>query len=386
MARILFFSIPAHGHVNPTLPLARELTCRGHQVHYYNTEAFREKIEAAGAQFEPIDAYMPPEPDNLNRRVGKDFASLIEMAADTTIALEADFVQRMHIDPPDLIVVDSVCLWGKLLAKKYAIPFVCSTTTFAFNQHTAVRMKQRPSEMLRMFLGMPRIAKKLALLRSHGFDASNIPVLIGNDETTPTLVYTSRLFQPEADTFGNNYAFVGPLVMQRYPRKAHDRPLVYVSLGTVLHDAPVFYRACIQALKDMDCDAVLSVGEAVESKQLGEIPDNVRIFPRVNQLEVLASADVFLTHCGMNSVSESLLYGVPMVLYPQHSEEEAVAGRVQELGAGLRLKRASAGSIRKALEAVLAGGQYAKAAGKIAADFAQCGGAKEAADFIEAKI
>ena len=88
----------------------------------------------------------------------------------------------------------------------------------------------------------------------------------------------------------------------------------------------------------------------------------------------------------MNSVSESLLCGVPMVLYPQHSEEEAVAGRVEELGAGRRLKHASAGSIRKALEAVLADTRYAQAAGKIAADFAQCGGAKEAADFIEARI
>ena len=47
MATICFFSIPAHGHVNPTLPLVRELTARGHRVLYYNTEEFREKIEAA---------------------------------------------------------------------------------------------------------------------------------------------------------------------------------------------------------------------------------------------------------------------------------------------------------------------------------------------------
>ena len=136
----------------------------------------------------------------------------------------------------------------------------------------------------------------------------------------------------------------------------------------------------------MDCDAILSVGPAVDVASLGALPENVRVFPRVNQLEVLASADVFLTHCGMNSVSESLLCGVPMVLYPQHSEEEAVSGRVMELGAGLRLRRASAGSICKALETVLAEKRYAHAAGKIAADFAQCGGAKEAADFIEARI
>ena len=190
----------------------------------------------------------------------------------------------------------------------------------------------------------------------------------------------------ESDTFGKNYAFVGPLVEKCHSRKAHARPLVYVSLGTVLHDAPAFYRACIKALKDMDCDAVLSIGEAVDSKQLGEIPENIRLFPRVNQLEVLASADVFLTHCGMNSVSESLLCGVPMVLYPQHSEEEAVAGRVEDFGAGLRLKRPMAKHIKAALSSVLGDGRYRTAAQKISENFLSCGGAQEAAEFIEAHI
>ncbi len=386
MARILFFSIPAHGHVNPTLPLVHELTIRGHHVLYYNAESFRQKIESTGAQFMPVDGYLPPAPDDLNRRAGKDFASLIEMAADTTIALEADFAQQIQTAPPDMIIGDSVCLWGKLLAQKYAIPFVCSTTSFAFNQHTARRIKQHPSEILRMFLGMPRISKKLSLLRSHGFEVSDLPALIGNDNDTHTIVYTSRLFQPESHTFSDRYVFVGPLVQRRYPRQVHDRPMIYASLGTVLHDAPAFYRACIHALAGMDCDAVLSIGESVDPVQLGEIPENVRVFPRVNQLEVLASADVFLTHCGMNSVSESLLCGVPMVLYPQHGEEESVAGRAEELGAGLRLKKATPKHIRNALYAVLADKQYRAAAQKISEDFISCGGSNEAADFIESML
>ena len=35
---IWFFCIPAHGHVNPTLPVVRELTRRGHSVRYYEVE------------------------------------------------------------------------------------------------------------------------------------------------------------------------------------------------------------------------------------------------------------------------------------------------------------------------------------------------------------
>lgn len=384
MAAIFFFSLPAHGHVNPTLPLVRELTSRGHRVLYYDVEAFREKIEAAGAQFVPIDAYMPPAPEDIDRRAGKDFASLIEMAADLTLSLNERVAQDVAEHHPACVVGDSVCIWGKLLARRHGLPFICSTTTFAFNDQSARLMKRKPGEVLRMLLGMPRMARKLRQLREHGHDAPDVISLIGNDTKTPTIVYTSRLFQPMSETFGDSYAFVGPSVMQRYPRRPHDRPLVYVSLGTVLNNAPDFYRSALQALSGMDCDAILSIGDAVDPAALGPVPGNVRIFPRVNQLEVLAGADVFLTHCGMNSVSESLLCGVPMVLFPQHGEENAVAIRCEQLGAGLRLKRPSASCIRSALEAVLGDDRYRRAAQTVAEDFARCGGAAEAADFVEA--
>ena len=384
MAAIFFFSLPAHGHVNPTLPLVRELTSRGHRVLYYDVEAFREKIEAAGAHFVPIDAYMPPAPEDIDRRAGKDFASLIEMAADLTLSLNERVAQDVAKHHPACVVGDSVCIWGKLLARRHGLPFICSTTTFAFNDQSARLMKRQPGEVLRMLLGMPRMARKLRQLREHGHDAPDVISLIGNDTKTPTIVYTSRLFQPMSETFGDSYAFVGPSVMQRYPRRPHDRPLVYVSLGTVLNNAPDFYRSALQALSGMDCDAILSIGDAVDPAALGPVPGNVRIFPRVNQLEVLAGADVFLTHCGMNSVSESLLCGVPMVLFPQHGEENAVAIRCEQLGAGLRLKRPSASCIRSALEAVLGDDRYRRAAQTVAEDFARCGGAAEAADFVEA--
>ncbi|MGN0776532.1 MAG: macrolide family glycosyltransferase [Candidatus Ventricola sp.] len=386
MACIFFFSLPAHGHVNPTLPLVRELTARGHRVLYYDAEAFREKIESAGAQLVPIDAYMPSAPEDISRRVGVDFALLMEMCADTALALESRVMQDAAEHHPACVIGDSVCFWGKLLARRLGLPFVCSTTSLAFNEHTARLMKQRPAEILSMMLGMPRIERKLRLLREHGYDAPNLVSLIQNDSETPTVVYTSRLFQPMAETFGDRYAFVGPLVMQRYPRLRHEQPLVYVSRGTVLHDAPEFYRRVIRALSSLDCDAILSIGDAVDPAVLGPLPDGVRVFPRVNQLEVLAQADVFLTHCGMNSVSESLLSGVPMVLCPQHSEENAVAIRCEQLGAGLRLKRPSVRCIQRALGTVLQDDRYRLAAQAVAQDFAQCGGAAEAADFIEAQF
>ena len=51
--KALFFSLPLHGHINPTLPLVRELVERGDRIVYYSTPAFAAKIEQAGAQYRP---------------------------------------------------------------------------------------------------------------------------------------------------------------------------------------------------------------------------------------------------------------------------------------------------------------------------------------------
>jgi len=59
MAKIIVMNLPAHGHVNPTLPVVQELVARGHEVLYYNTEEFSPQIERTGAQFRP---YPPPMP------------------------------------------------------------------------------------------------------------------------------------------------------------------------------------------------------------------------------------------------------------------------------------------------------------------------------------
>ncbi len=73
----------------------------------------------------------------------------------------------------------------------------------------------------------------------------------------------------------------------------------------------------------------------------------------------------------------------PLVLYPQTSEQQAVARRAAELGAGVYLKDDSADGIRKAVNQILSNPEYAEAATECSADFRACPGAAGAADFIE---
>lgn len=133
---------------------------------------------------------------------------------------------------PHCVVSDSLCFWGKLWAAKLACPYVCSTTTFAFNRHTAKLMKQTPGQFLRLLTGRGRIRRCMAQLCQAGYPMKGLLSLIENDGHTDTIVYTSWEFQPLADTFSSRYAFIGPSVpeLTHAPRSGGDRQ-IYISLG-----------------------------------------------------------------------------------------------------------------------------------------------------------
>lgn len=93
-------------------------------------------------------------------------------------------------------------------------------------------------------------------------------------------------------------------------------------------------------------------------------------------------AAVFLSHGGMNSVNESLYFEVPLVLFPQTSEQGGVANRVVELKAGVKLKNDCVEEIRRTIQLVLQDSSYQHQASKIAESFKQAGGAKAACQAI----
>ena len=385
MSKIVFFSIPAHGHTNPTLKVVEELASQGHQVWYFSYNFLREKIESAGATFISCDDYDIESKlaAKDSARLGKDLAFSTKILVDTTLNLD-DMVSRYVAElKPDCIVADSMALWGKAVAMKFNIPFVCSTTTFAFNKHSAKIMKQSLLELIRMFWWVPQITKQIERLKDKGYPINNILDIIGNNDNVHTVVYTSPEFQPYYETFSDKFAFVGPLMRGSVEefKKTKDK-LIYISMGTVNNDMMPFYKTCISAFKDTNYQVVISVGNMVNIKDFGMLPENISVYPQVDQIAVLKKADAFVSHSGMNSVSESLYFGVPLVLVPQTTEQKGVAQRVLEKGAGLVLKKVNKSALRSAVDKLLKGQNYKQNAIRISEEFKSTSGAKGAAQKI----
>lgn len=386
MSKIVFFCIPAHGHTNPTLGVVRELISRGHQVWYYSYNIMREKIESAGATFVSCDDYdmeqkLTPK-DAV--RVGKDLAFSTKILVDTTLALDDKVCEDMKSLKPDCIVADSMAVWGKAIAIKLGIPFVSSTTTFAFNQYSAKIMKQSIGELVRMLISMPQITKNIKRLQDKGYPINNVLDIIQNDDNTHTVVYTSSDFQPCADTFSDKYVFVGPSIRPATDKIVKTKEkLIYISMGTVNNDMMPLYKTCITTLADTEYQVIISIGNLVSINEFGELPENISVYEHVDQIAVLQVADIFLSHCGMNSVNESLYFGVPLLMLPQTAEQGGVAERVCQLGAGIKLKKTDRVSILNAINKLLLMGSYKENAMKISCSFKQCSGSKGAADKIE---
>jgi MGT family glycosyltransferase len=389
MSRIAFFCIPAHGHTNPTLEVVKELIKRGNEVRYYSYDMLKEKIEATGAKYISCDSYdvqMDLTPED-GERIGKDIAFSAEILVKTTLAMDDTIIDEMSKWKPDCIVGDSMAMWGKLAAFKLSVPFMSSTTTFAFNRYSARIMKQDISQLFSMLVAIPKANKQIKRLQAKGYPVKNVLSVVQNDNDTNTIVYTSPEFQPCSDTFSDKYTFVGPSVrILDYEVIKPQRKTIYISMGTVNNSKADFYKKCIAALKDADLDVIMSVGELIDLERIGDIPQNFTIERSVNQIEVLQKVEAFLTHCGMNSVNEALYYKVPLVLFPQTPEQGGVARRVNELGAGAYLQDASPEMIKKTIQEVLENDTYKRCAEVISNDFHKCGGPRLAADKIELLI
>ena len=93
------------------------------------------------------------------------------------------------------------------------------------------------------------------------------------------------------------------------------------------------------------------------------------------------------TNPTLGVVKEFLYNGIPLVLFPQTTEQKGVANRVKELNAGVMLRNIdNSVDIKNIVMNVLENKELKENAEKIKESFIECGGTKEAATFIENKV
>ena len=142
-------------------------------------------------------------------------------------------------------------------------------------------------------------------------------------------------------------------------------------MGTAYTDVPDLYDRIVEELA-ADFRLVLATGKVDPARYPGALA--ARTQP---QLDVLAHADVFITHAGMGGASESLWFGVPTVAVPQAVDQFTNAAQLEAIGAGVQLGDRG---VREAVAAALA---CAPRARELRETVRAHGGPARAADAVE---
>jgi MGT family glycosyltransferase len=166
-----------------------------------------------------------------------------------------------------------------------------------------------------------------------------------------------------------------------------DRPVVYVTEGTMHSKPPILLRGALQGLASLRAQVIATTGRHRDPRSLGlgSIPPNARVEQWVPHIELLPRADVVVTTGGTGTVLATLSAGVPLVIVPMAWDQPENAWRVAEAGAGMRLTpgQCTPEAIRTAVERVLREQSFRQNARRLAADFARYGGAPQAANLLE---
>ena len=414
MGRVVFLSLPFYGHTNPAVGLVRELVKRGEEVIYYSTSEFKSRIEAEGAVFKSYRSleavYSHNGVDSMDKIINSirnvnDINSLaIELHRD--VKASKGVIDDIYIEvekiKPDYIIHDSGAMWGKIIARKLNLSSIAYITTLAYCDKIFDKAPEfAVKNILKLddsYLNNVDNTKKMVstLSKSVGklYGMENIEFLdrFFSIENL-NIVFTSEMFQPYSECFDSSYKFVGPSIYDRgdktgFPFERLDsKPLIYIAMGSHLgfsERCMDLYKKCFEAFGNENVQVVLAKGKNIDKGLLDEVPDNFIIESFVPQIEILERTQLFITHGGMNSVSEGLYHGIPLIVFPQVTDQFMNATRVEELGAGVYIKESNITTefLKSVAEKLLFEEGYRNRSREIASSFKESGGCSRAAEEI----
>jgi len=441
MKKFLFTTLMSNdlGLLTRSLPIARELRDRGHQIAFCNPAKTPTKI-ISDAGFDNLhpkwpllyitsgDTSLPSlwrlfRSKHLKRDLGflvsltrlvKRFSTAEHWNIDHSMYMVGMGIEnnvRAHVNnlmeliseyEPDAVVdfcSPSACIAARASHK----PLV---TVIQADVHPQSRgfiwWKEPPPDLP---TPVPAINTILAELQLKPIRKTE-ELLIGDK----TLVVGMPETDPLPDTA--NVIYIGPILWQRADEKLPDwvanlskmKPVIWLYPGNPQYlawsrtpfDSSVIIYACIEVLKDMAVQVVLSTGYHSLPKDALPLPSNFRHASFVPGLSMAERSDLLIHHGGYGSCQTGLFTGTPTLVIPTYSERESNARRIAAVGAGDfvlptsdasgRKKHVQAAEVRDKVNRILSDLSFKENAMRMSERLRSYGGASYAASLIEQSV
>ena len=344
---IAVFCMPENGHFQRMCPLIAMLSEQGAEVHVFTHGKFRDRVLANGGWFfdmfskYPIDAV-----DDESRPVPSRFVSYA--------AAYAEPVRReVESTGATLVIHDGFAVIGRLVATLLGLPRV----------NVYAGHNPDPQAFIEGLRKDPRVStsrqchEAVKVLRERYGVADASPFSYVSSRSTELNLYCEPPeFLGEDERRGlEPVAFFGSLadVAGKTAGGIHfegagaETIKIYVSFGTVVWR--YYAGQALEALttlasvfgKRNDVRAIISLGGAERGEGVKELltRPNVVVKDYVDQESVLAEADVFVTHHGLNSTHEAIGHGAFMLSYPFFWDQPGLARKCQAIGVALPLSK-----------------------------------------------
>ena len=350
--RILFSSVPGHGHVLPLLPLARAARRAGHETALLTGATMAEVVSPL--QVLPAGPTSDAMMAEVARRTGGG-----DPGAEPTPALAAELFAGVRVDltadeaiaagrdwAPDLVVAEWVDFVGPLVAAALGIPWAAVAISLPLPEP--------------MWQAMAEVAA------SRYADRGLVPTArIALVDPVPDALHADGWVAPQDRVAVRNEPHTRQDLAHRAatPVARGDLPRVLVTLGTVVDD-PATLAAVVDSVAALDVDVVVTQGPR-------GIDDPDRDRPRVHPVgfvpldELLGDVEVVVAAGGTGTVLAALSAGLPMVLVPVVADQPWNAARAAALGVAVVVSAPH--EVGAAVRQVLADPSYRAAALALAA-------------------
>ena len=138
-----------------------------------------------------------------------------------------------------------------------------------------------------------------------------------------------------------------------------EKKIVYIGFGSiVVKDAASLTKAVIEAVLEADVRCILNKGwsdrgsNKDKNKMEVELPDEVFNAGSIPHDWLLPKVDAAVHHGGSGTTGASLKAGCPCIIKPFFGDQFFYARRIEDMGAGIALKKLTAKSLAKALVTV----------------------------------
>jgi UDP:flavonoid glycosyltransferase YjiC (YdhE family) len=398
--KVLAYTSPARGHLNPMMGPLLELARRGAEVHVRTLASGVAAVRAAGLQCERIDPRIEAiEMDDHSARtqVGAGKRAFGVWARRARLEV-GDLEAAMAAVSPDLALVDTTTYGAKAVVERERLPWAESRPflledpapggpPFGFG----LRPKAGPFGRLRdgalARLGSRFDAKARLPTINAGRLAAGLPACSTIEEARHraelTLYFTAQPFEYQRP-MPSGVLMVGAGTWEPpSPRSVDlpegDRPLALVTCSSEFQDDGEIVAAALAGLQPSW--RIVATTAGVDPATLPAAPGAVveRFLPHRPLLE---QASVVVCHGGMGITQKALSYGVPVCVVPWARDQLDVAAHVVEAGAGTKLARRKLSPQRLAA-AVEAARKCGPGAARVKAGYEATGTTATAATAIE---